>query len=130
MLYNYIFFKLYKWSRRSGWYILGPQGALTLLTLSIFYNAYLILFLLDLFKISRFDSKYIYSPTAKILIVVFVSMYLYNNLHFYWINKWKEIVIYFNNNEASSKIRLLSNTYIIFSVVSFLIISIYSMFFK
>ena len=130
MLYNYIFFKLYKWSRRSGWYILGPQGALTLLTLSIFYNAYFILFLLGLFKISTFDIKFIYSPSTKILIVVSVSMYLFNNLYFYWINKWKEIINYYNNYKVSSKMRFLSNTYIIFSVTSFLIISIYSMFFK
>ena len=103
-----------------------PQlGATTLLTLLILYNSIVILFLLGLFHISKFNVKYIYSPSSRLLIAVFVSMYLFNHLYFFWINKWREIVSYFNNNAVSPRTRLLSNTYIIFSIVSILLIYIF-----
>ena len=124
MFYKYIYFKLFIWWHRGLWGdTYYPQsGATYLLTLLILSNAYLILFLLELFNI--------YNSPAKILIAVFFSMYLFNHLYFFWINKWKGIVSYLNNNNVSSKIKFLSNTYIIFSITSSLIAYLFNVFIR
>lgn len=122
MFYKYTFYKLYKWTGVIEKTVYQHLGATYFLTLLILSNVYFILVLLDRFQILKFDGDFIYSPSAKILIVVFVSMFLFNHLYFFWINKWREIIKYFKDNNISSKIELLSNTYISFSVLSFLII--------
>ena len=129
MLYKYTFYKLYKWARvgLDEQAIYPHLGAIFLLTLLFLSNAYLILVMLDKMNICKFNGDFIHSPSAKILIAVFVSMYLFNHLYFLWINKWKEIVIYFKNNNVSSKIKLLANIYIGFSVLSFLIIYLFNL---
>ena len=127
MFYKYTFYKLYKWFGVEGDAIYQPLGAIFNLTLLILSNAYFVLVLLDKLQIFKFNGNFIYSPSAKILIAVFVSMYLFNHLYFLWINKWKEIVIYFKNNNVSSKIKLLANIYIGFSVLSFLVIYLFNL---
>ena len=124
MFYKYTFYKLYKWAGIGvGEDTFYPHlGATYLLTLLILSNAYFILVLLDKFQILKYNGDFIYSSSVKILIVVFVSMLLFNHLYFFWINKWREIIKYFKNNNISSKTKLLSNTYIGFSVLSFLIV--------
>ena len=122
MFYKYTFYKLYKWSRFGKNDSYPHLGAIYLLTLLILSNTYFILVLLDKLQLFRFNGDFIYSPSAKILFAVFISMLLFNHLYFYWINKWREVVNYFKDNNVSSKIKSLSNTYIAFSVLSFLII--------
>ena len=129
MFYKYTFYKLYKWAENGSWEnaFYPHLGAITILTLLNLSNAYFILVVLDKLQIFKFNGDFIYSPSAKILIAVFISMFLFNHLYFLWINKWKEIVNYFKNNNVSSKIKLLSNTYIGFSVLSFLIIYFFNL---
>lgn len=122
MFYKYTFYILYKWTG-IGENAFYPQlGATYLLTLLLLSNAYFILVLLDKLQILKYDGNFVYSLSAKILISVFVSMLLFNHLYFFWINKWREIVNNFKVNSVSSKIKLLSNTYIGFSILCFLII--------
>ena len=129
MFYKYTFYKLYKWAENGFWEnaFYPHLGAITILTLLNLSNVYFILVVLDKLQILKFNGDFIYSPSAKILIVIFVSMFLFNHLYFLWINKWREIVNYFKNNNVSSKIKLLSNTYIGFSVLSFLIIYFFNL---
>ena len=102
MYYKYIFFKLYNWSRK-GEDLFYPQlGAIYLLTLLFLSNTYLILVSLDLLNIAKYDGKYINSPSALILVIVFISMLLFNHLYFYWINKWRVIINYFKNTHATT----------------------------
>jgi len=122
MFYKYIFYKLYNWSIFGGNDFYPHLGATYFLTLLILSNAYFILVLLDKLQIFKFNGDFIYSISAKILIVVFVSMLLFNHLYFFWINKWREVVKYFKNKNVSTKLKWLSNTYIGFSILSFLII--------
>ena len=129
MFYKYTFYKLYKWTRGGleGDSFYPHLSAIFLLTLLILSNAYFILVMLDKLHIFKFNGNFIYSPSAKILIVVFVSMYLFNHMYFFWVNKWKEIINYFKDNKVSSKIKLLSIVYIGFSVLSFLIIYLFNL---
>jgi hypothetical protein len=126
MFYKYTFYKLYKWSRFGENDYYPHLGAIYFLTLLILSNAYFILVLLDKYQILKFNGDFIYSISAKILIAVFVSMLLFNYIYFFWINRWKEIINYFNTNNISKQIKLLSNTYIGFSIMSFLIIYFFS----
>jgi len=129
MFYKYTFYKLYKWA---GTGIEGtafsPQlGATYLLTLLMLSNAYFILVLLDKLQILIYDGDFVYGFSAKILIAVFVSMFVFNHLYFFGIYKWREIINYIKVNSISSKIKLLSNTYIGFSILSFLIIYFFNL---
>jgi hypothetical protein len=129
MFYNYIFYRLYNWVKagivENTFY--PHLGAIYLFTLLLLSNAYFILTLLDRVHILKYEGDFIYSPSTKILIAVFVSMFLFNHLYFFWINKWREVVDYFKNNIVSSKIKILSNTYIAFSVLSFIIIYFFNL---
>ena len=129
MFYKYTFYKLYKWAGIGfGENAFYPQiGATYLLTLLILSNAYFVLVLLDKVHITKYETDFIYSPSAKILIAVFISMFLFNHLYFFWIYKWREIINYFTVNSISSKIKLLSNSYIGFSILSFLIIYFFNL---
>ena len=122
MVYKYIFYKLYNWSS-NGWEPYFPQfNSIFVISLLPLSNIYLILVLLDYFGIQEYSDQYIYSPSIKVLVVVFVSTLLFNQLYFFWINQWKSIIEYFNQNEVSSKTNVISNIYLIFSVLSYLII--------
>ena len=122
MFYKYIFYKLYNWSS-NGWEPYFPQfNSIFVISLLPLSNIYLILVLLDYFGIQEYSDQYIYSPSIKVLVVVFVSTLLFNQLYFFWINQWKSIIKYFNQNEVSSKTNVISNIYLIFSVLSYLII--------
>jgi hypothetical protein len=127
MFYKYTFYKLYKWSRFGENDFYPHLGATYLLTLLILSNAYFILVLLDKFQIFKFNGDFIYSISAKILIAVFVSMLLFNHLYFFWINKWRDIINYFKNHNIPTKVKLLSNIYIVFSILSFLIIYFFNL---
>lgn len=122
MFYKYIFYKLYNWSS-NGWEPYFPQfNSIFVISLLPLSNIYLILVLLDYFGIQEYSDQYIYSPSIKVLVVVFVSTFLFNQLYFFWINQWRSIIEYFNQNEVSSKTNVISNIYLIFSVLSYLII--------
>jgi len=113
MFYKYIFYKLYNWSS-NGWEPYFPQfNSIFVISLLPLSNIYLILVLLDYFGIQEYSDQYIYSPSIKVLIVVFVSTLLFNQLYFFWINQWKSIIEYFNQNEVSSKTNVISNIYLI-----------------
>ncbi len=131
MFYKYTYYKLYKWSRGNSLvnvpYLYPHISAIYFLTLLILSNAYFLLVLLDKLQIFKFDGDFIHSPSAKILLTVFISMLLFNHLYFYWINKWREVIDYFKNNNISTKIKLFSHTYILFSVFSFLIIYLFDL---
>jgi hypothetical protein len=129
MFYKYTFYKLFKWARVGSWENASyPHlSAIYLLALLILSNAYFILVLLDKLQLFKFNGDFIYSTSAKILFAVFISTLLFNHLYFYWINKWREIVNYFKDNNVSSKINSLSNIYIAFSVLSFLAIYLFNL---
>ncbi len=129
MFYKYTFYKLYKWAEIGvGENVFYPHlGAIYLLTLLLLSNAYFVLVVLDRLQILKYEGDFIYSISAKILIAVFVSMLLFNHLYFFWIYKWKEIIIYFKSNSVSSRVKLLSNSYIGFFVLSFLIIYFFNL---
>ena len=121
MFYKCIFYKLYNWSRNC-WEPYFPQfNSIFVISLLPLSNIYLILVLLDYFGIQEYSDQYIYSPSIKVLVVVFVSTLLFNQLYFFWINQWKSIIKYFNQNEVSSKTNVISNIYLIFSVLSYLV---------
>ena len=126
MLYKYIFFKLYKWSWKGENLLYPNLGAIYSLTLLMLSNTYLILVLLDLLGIYKYNGEYIYSPSAEILIIVFICILIFNHLYFFWINKWRDIISYFRKNNADSKLKILSNVYIIFSIGSFLILYLFN----
>ena len=129
MFYKYTFYKLYKWAGLGvGENAFYPQlDAMYLLTLLILSNAYFILVLLDRLKILNFDGDFVYSFSAKIIIAVFLSILLFNHLYFFWINKWRDVIYYFKTKSISSSIKIISNTYIGFSILSFLIIYFFNL---
>ena len=126
MLYKYIYFKLYKWAWKGENLLYPNLGAIYSLTLLILSNTYLILVLLDLVGIYKYNGEYIYSPSSEILIIVFIFALIFNHLYFFWINKWRDIISYFKNNDACTKLKILSNVYIIFSICSFLILYLFN----
>ena len=126
MLYKYIYYKLYKWAWKVENQLYPNLAAIYLLSLLILSNTYLILVLLDLIGIYEYNAKYIYSPSAEILIIAFIADLIFNHIYFFGINKWRDIISYFRNNEADSKLRILSNVYIIFSIGSYLILYLFN----
>jgi len=126
MLYKYIFFKLYKWSWKGENLLYPNLGAIYFLSLLILSNTYLILVLLDLLGICKYNVKYIYSPSAEILIITFIAALIFNHIYFFGVNKWRDIINYFRKNNADTKLKILSNVYIIFSIGSFLILYLFN----
>jgi len=120
--YKYIFYKLYRWSS-DGWEPYFPQfNSVFIISLFPLSHVYLVLVLLNYFGVEEYSAQYLYSPSAKILIIVFVSIFLFNHLYFFWINQWKSIIEYFKKNEVPSKMKTISNIYMIFCVTSFVIV--------
>jgi hypothetical protein len=126
MFYKYIFFKLFNWAWKGENEYYPQIEAIYFLTLLIISNVYLILVLLDLLGILKYNGEYIYSPSTEILIITFVSMLLFNHFYFYWIDKWRDIIKYFRENSVKSKVRILATIYIIFSIASFLILYLFN----
>jgi hypothetical protein len=126
MLYKYIYFKLYKWAWKSENQFYPNLGAIYFLSLLILSNTYLILVLLDSLGIYKYNGKYIYNSSAEILIIAFISALIFNHLYFFWIYKWRDIINYFRKNNADTKLKILSNVYIIFSIGSFLILYLFN----
>jgi len=122
MFYKYFFFKLYN-CLSNGWKPYFPEfNSMFLISLFPLLNIYLILVLLNYFNIHEYNYQYINSLSAKILIIVFVSIFSFNQLYFFLISQWKSIIKYFNQNEVSSRMNAISNIDIIFCISSFAII--------
>jgi hypothetical protein len=124
MFYKYLYYKMYSWLK-SGIEPFYPQvSSVMILTLLPVSNLYLILYILSLLNMYQFDGSFIDSSTAKIFIVVFVSLFVFNQLYFFWINNWKEMILFFKTNNVSRKLNIAINIYVIFSISSYVLIYI------
>jgi len=125
MIYKYIYYKFYYWAKK--WFDpFAPQLTSTfLITLLPISNLYVILYLLNYFGMYQFQGSYINSSTTVIIITVFVSLLVFNQLYFFWINKWREIIILFENKNVSNKVNLIVNIYIIFSISSYILVYLF-----
>jgi len=125
MIYKYIYYKFYSWSANS-FDPFAPQLTSTfLITLFPLSNLYIILYLLNHLGFYQFSGSYINSATTIIIITVFISLLLFNQLYFFWINKWEEIVAIFKNTKVSRKINLIAIIYIIFSLGSYILLYLF-----
>lgn len=126
MFYKYIFYKFYSWSSNGGEPYFPQLNSIFLISLLSLSNIYLFLVLLNYFGIHEYSAGYTTNPSAKVLIVAFIAIFLFNHLYFFWINQWKSIIKDFNQNEISSKVKMISNIYIFFCITSFVIIYLIS----
>lgn len=116
MLYKYIYFKFYDWGAH--WFDpFTPQvTAAIIMSLLPVSNLFFILYFLDYFNLYDFKAKTINSDTFIIFIVLFIALLLFNQLYFFWVNKWKEIIKYFKENEAPAGIKTITISYVIISI--------------
>ena len=125
MYYKFMYYKIYCWLK-NGIEPYYPQvSSVMILTLLPLSNLYVILEILNYFGVYQFSGSYINSATTVIIITVLLSLFVFNQLYFFWINKWREIIVFFNDKNISSKINLSINFYILFSISSYVLLYIF-----
>lgn len=125
MLYKYIYFRLYYLVRRT----VDPSGpqitAAIIMSLLPVLNLYFVLYFLDFFELLSIDTEFVTQGTLKILIIMFFSLLVYNILHFFWINKWREVIEQFKGKDNSNRLNKISKGYIILSISSIIFLYIF-----
>jgi hypothetical protein len=113
MFYDYLYFKIYEWVRKTIDPFV-PQITATLI-LSIFPMSllYLLLKIFSFLSIYNLDISFTTSNTFILFGLVFLILLVANQIYFLAYKNWKEIIIYFKKNEVSSRIKYLTNIYII-----------------
>lgn len=125
MIYKYIFYKFYSWARE--WYDpFVPQITatliLSLLPLSIPYS---ILLLASYLNIIQFSMDYITSPFVIAFIVIFILLVVFNQIYFFAYNNWKQIILFFRENDISKWSKIAAYLYIIFCTSVYFILLIF-----
>lgn len=122
MIYKYIFYKFYQWARE--WFDpFAPQISstliLSLLPLSILY---LIVRLAGILDLLQFDMNTTLSPMVISFVVIFALLVLFNQIYFFVYYNWRDIILYFRENEISKSTKIIANVYIVLctSVYAFL----------
>lgn len=125
MLYKYIYYKFYNWSIN---YFdpFAPQITATfILSLSPLSIIYVLFRFLSLLGIYHFDMSTTTKATFIVFLVLLILLIIFNQIYFFAINNWKEIILFFRKNEISNKLKLAANVYIIFCTSVYFILFIF-----
>ncbi len=116
--YKYIFYRIYSYLKEGNWALYPHIETILILTILPVFNLLLILYLLSLLNLYVINFGFINSHTSKLLIVVFAVIFVFNNLYFFFVSNWKEIIISFRKQRKLSGIDKILYLYVLFSIVS------------
>lgn len=125
MFYKYTYYKIYEWIRVR-FDPFAPQITTTII-LSLFPLAilYLPLRLLSYLNFYNFEMKFTTSSTFIVFGIIFLALLVFNQLYFFALNEWKEIILFFRKNDISDKIKITANVYIVFCTSVYFILFIF-----
>jgi hypothetical protein len=125
MLYKYIYFKVYEWIKER----IDPTAPqitstiiLSLFPLSILYVVFRFLSYLGVYKLNLSHTT---SSAFIVFIVLFVLLIIINQIYFFALNDWKEIILFFRKNEISNKLKIIANVYIVFCTSVYFILFLF-----
>lgn len=114
MLYKYIYYKIYEWSKER----IDPTAPqiTTTIILSLFPLSilYVLLRIFSYLNFYSFDMSFTISSTFIMFGVIFLILVVFNQIYFFAYNDWKEIILYFRNTDVSMKMKRYAKFYIIF----------------
>lgn len=116
--YKYVFYKIYTYLKDGNWALYPQIETILIITIFPLSNLLVVLYLLSLFNLYRLDFSFISSNTSKLLIVTFIAVFIFNNLFFYLVSNWKEIIISMRKEKELPRINRILYLYVLFSVVS------------
>ncbi len=81
--YKYMFFKIYSYLKDGNWALYPQIETILIISFLPLTNIFLLLFLINLVGLHEFNFEFITSQSVKFLIVIFVSVFLFNHLYFF-----------------------------------------------
>ena len=120
--YKYVFYKIYSYLKDGNWAIYPQIETILIITILPLSNLLVVLYLLSLFNLYGLDFSFISSNTSKLLIVTFIAVFIFNNLFFYLVSNWKDIIISMRKEKEQPRINRILYFYVLSSVVSALAI--------
>lgn len=117
MLYDYIYFKVYKWISKMIDPFVSQVTATIILSIFPFSIFYQVLKILSALGIYNFEMSFTTSFTFILFGVMFLILLAVNQIYFFVYNNWEEIIIYFRKNEVTKRIKNFTILYIGFCVL-------------
>lgn len=122
MIYKYIFYKIYECG--INWFDPTAPQISTTIILSFFPFTILVpvFRLIKYFNIPLFSSSSQDGFPTTLFVMMFIFILVFNIVYFFSYHNWKEIIIFFRNNEISKKTKVIAKFYIVYctSIIAYL----------
>ncbi len=120
MLYKFIYYQFYKWTKKQYGDEYPQFYAINIICLLITINILVGLKILSSFEILEISMSFIKENTLVAIIYILIPLYLFNSIYFFYINKWWKIIEDFEKKKVDFRINLFYKVYILGTIISFI----------
>jgi hypothetical protein len=125
MFYKFIYYKYYQWISESIDPFAPQITSLLMISLLPLSTIYSFIRVIHTLHISQIKIGYTTNPIIIVLIVLFIILFIFNQIYFFVINNWKELILFFRENEISRKKKIVAYIIIIYSTIVYAVFFIF-----
>ena len=121
MFYKFIYFQLYKWTKKNYGDEYPQFYAINIICLLLTINILLGLKIFSSIEVSGISMNFVKENTFVAVSCILVTLYILNSIYFFYINKWSEIIEDFEKKEIDFRVSLLYRIYVFGTIISFIV---------